>query len=111
MINLDLAPLVNGVIVPLLIPVILAFASWAITRIAAVAHFQLLDGQRRLLEQAITNGLAYVEKTLGPHETVSVDAKVAGVVNYVAPKVPGALKSLGITGDHLAQLVTARLPT
>ena len=110
MITLDLAPLINGVIVPLFVPVVLAAAGWAVSRIAKVAHFTLQDGQRRLVDTAIANGVAYVEKTLPAHETLSVDDKVAAVANYVVPKIPGALKSLGITGDHLAELVTARLP-
>lgn len=107
---IDLAPLVNGVVIPLITPVLLAVATWALTKVAGYAHFQIQDGQRRVVSDAIDHGIAYAQKALASHETVNADATVAAAVNYILPKVPGALASLGVTGDHLAQLVTARLP-
>lgn len=110
MVSIDLSPVVNGVIVPLLTPILLAVATWAISRIAKYAHFQIQDGQRQVVADAITSGIAYAQKTLGPLEIVSADARIATAVSYVLPKVPDALKSLGVTPAHLAQIVAAKLP-
>jgi hypothetical protein len=107
--HIDLSPIVNGVVIPLLTPLLLVFATWALNKVAAYAHFQIQDGQRQVVGDAIANGLAYAEQKLAPYENVTADQKVAAAVNYVLPKVPGALKTLGVTPEHLAQLVTAKL--
>lgn len=110
MTTIDLSPLVNGVILPLLAPVLLAVVTWAATKVAALAHIQIQDSQRDVLTAAVNNGLAFAEQKLAGYEHVSADDKVAAAVNYILPKVPDALKGLGVTPEHLAQLVTARLP-
>lgn len=110
MTTIDLSPIVDGVLIPLLTPVLLAVVTWAATKVAALAHIQIGAAQRTVLESAINNGIAYAEKTMAPRLGVTADDKVAAAVNYILPKVPDALKGLGVTPDHLAQLVTARLP-
>lgn len=110
MTTIDLTPLVNGVLIPLFTPVLLSVLIWAATKIAGLAHMQIQSAQRDVLSAAIVNGIAYAEKTLAPHLGVTADDKVAAAVNYILPKVPDALKGLGVTPDHLADLVTARLP-
>lgn len=107
--TIDLSPLINGVILPLLTPVLLAVATWAATKVAAYAHFQIQDGQRALLSSAIDNAIAYAEQLLAGKESVTANDKVATAVNYLLPKVPDALKSLGVTPEHLAQIITAKL--
>jgi hypothetical protein len=106
---LDLSPIVNGVIVPLLTPVLLGFAMWALNKVAAFAHFQVQDGQRQMVSAAIDNAIAYAAKTLGPKEVVGVDAHVAAAAAYLMPKIPGALKSLNVTPEHLRQIIAAKL--
>ncbi len=107
----DLAPVINQVVLPLATTGLIACASWAAARVARLAHIQLQDSQRRVLSAAITNGLAYAETLLAGKEGVTVNDKVATALNYVLPKVPGALKSLNVTPEHLAQVITAQLPT
>lgn len=108
--HIDLSPLINGVIIPLLTPILIALVGWAATKVAALAHIQIQDSQRAVIGDAVTNGLAFAEQKLAPYEQVTADQKVAAAVNYILPKVPDALKSLGITPQHLMDLVTARLP-
>lgn len=110
MTTIDLAPLVNGIVIPLLTPVLLAVIMWVATKVAALAHIQIQDSQRDVLTAAVNNGIAYAERVLAPRLGITADDKVATAVNYILPKIPDALKGLGITPDHLAQLVTARLP-
>ena len=107
---IDLAPTINQVVLPLLSAGLLAMLTWAVQRLGAFFHIKLQDSQRAVLSAAVTNGIAYAQQMLGPHEDITVDGKVAAAVEYVLPKVPGALKSLGVTPDHLSQLVTAQLP-
>ena len=108
-VTVDLSPLVDGVVIPLLVPTVLALGGWAMTRVGAYFHFQISDGQRQVVETAIANGIAWAQSHVAAGETVTLDAKVAKAVEYVLPKIPAALKWLGITPDHLAQLVEARL--
>lgn len=107
---IDLAPTINQVVLPLVATVLTAFASWALARVAKLAHFQLQDGQRALVGQAIDSGVAMIQKRLAAGETIHTDGQVASVVNYVLPKVPDALKGLGVTPDHLASVIQAKLP-
>lgn len=107
---IDLAPIVNGVIVPLLTPALIAAITWAAARIGKLAHIQLQDSQRALLATAIDNAIAYAEQLLAGKAQVQASDKVATAVNYLLPKAPEALKSLGVTPEHLAQMVTAKLP-
>jgi len=107
---IDLSPLINQVVLPLLTPVVVAVATWAVAKIGAYAHFQFSAGQRSVVETAIQNGIAFAESRLAGKTTVQVSDKVAAVYDYVEPKVPGALKALNITPDHLEQLIEARLP-
>lgn len=105
---ISLAPLVNGLIVPILVPLLMALAGWALNKVAAYAHFQISQGQRDLVDTAIANGIAYAQTKLPA--TVGIDGMVGQVVAYVLPKIPGALKFLGVTPASLEQLIIARLP-
>ncbi len=104
---IDFSPLINQVLIPLITSVLLALAGVAMAKVAAYAHIKVQDSQRDVLSAAITNGIAYAAGTLP--KTAKCDAHVAEAVNYILPKVPGALKGLGVTPEHLAQLVTAQL--
>lgn len=110
MIPVDLSVFVDNLVLPILTPLLIALVGWAAQRVAAYAHFQISDGQRALVATAVTNGIAFAQQKLGPYEKVNADAHIGAVLAYVLPKIPDALKSLGITPDHLAQIITAKLP-
>ena len=110
MTTIDVAPIINQVVVPILSAVLLTALSWAATRIASYFHIKLQDSQRAVLSTAVNNGIAYAQQALAGRENVTLGDKASLAVSYILPKVPGALKSLGVTPDHLSQLVTAQLP-
>jgi hypothetical protein len=106
---IDLSPIINNVLVPLVATGLSGVAAWVLGRVAAYFHFQLSQGQRQVVSDAIDNGIALAVKRLGP-VTINADQHVAEVVNYVLPKVPDALKHLGVTPDHLAEVIAAKMP-
>lgn len=106
---IDLSPVVNQVIVPVLASVLIAVVIWAVQRAGAFFHFTISDGQRQLVSTAVDNAIAYAQTTLAPKEKITTTDIVAEAVNYLLPKIPDTLKALGITPDHLADLVTAKL--
>ena len=108
---IDLAPIVDGVIFPVLQSVLLAAVSWAVYKVAAYAHFQVTDGQRAFLISAVDNAIAFAQQKLAGHETITAPQQVAEALNYLLPKVPGTLKALNVTPGHLQDIITARLPT
>ena len=110
MTTIDLAPTVNQVVLPLLSAGLLGVLTWALQRAGAFFHMQIQDSQRALLSAAITNGIAYAQQLLAGRENVTLGDKAAAAAAYVIPKVPGAMKALGVTPDHLEQLVTSQLP-
>ena len=111
---IDLAPLVNGILVPILTPLIGAALLWVIYKVAAVFHFVLQDGQRSLLDRAIANGLNWAAQKASttPMVVSAQPGVVADVASYLGKTAPGALKSLGLDKDSeaLAAAITARLP-
>ena len=109
MTTIDLVPIINQVVVPILSAVLLAVLAWAAQRIAVFFHIKIQDSQRAVLSAAVSNGIAYAGHALAGRENITVSDTAAAAVEYVLPKVPGALKALGVTPDHLSQLVTAQL--
>lgn len=61
------------------------------------------------LEKGIRMAVNYAKTKVSDKSNIKVDnAFVATAVNYLLPKIPGALKKLGITPDGLAQRIEAR---
>lgn len=106
--SIDLAPIYAD-LAPLLVAVLVGFASWALKRLADKFHIEALNGHREVLAGAIANGVALAVKALPP--TASVDEKVAVAVNYITPKVPDALKALKVTPENLGSIIAAKLPS
>lgn len=108
--TVDFSVIFNQIVFPLLGVVLTWAATYALTKVAQAAHFNVSDGQRAVVETAVQNGIAFAEKELAGHEQITVDDKVGAVLQYVLPKVPDALKWLGIDEAHLADVIRARLP-
>ncbi len=108
--HIDLAPLINAYVVPILTAVLLSLASWAMSKAATYFHFTVQDGQRALVNGAIDNAIAYAQQMLAGKENVTANQTVSTAVNYLLPKIPDTLKALGVTPEHLAQIITAKLP-
>lgn len=107
--TIDLSSVISTVVLPIATSIVLGLAGWAMTRIAALCHFQVQDGQRDLVDNAITNGLAYAQSLLGPAEKVASSQTVATAVQYVLPKIPQTLAALGVTPAALEHMVLAKL--
>lgn len=108
---IDLAPILNQIVVPILVPIVTALAGLALAKIAQLAHFNLQDGQRALVLAAVDNAIAFAEQKLaGQAVTITADQKIAAAVNYLLPKIPQALSALKITPAHLGEIVAARIP-
>lgn len=115
MATLDLAPLVNQVIVPLLTPILAAGLMWIGYRVQSLFHVNILAGHRAVFETAVQNGISLVTKKLAgvPMSVDIKNATIAGVATYVAKTAPDALTHLGLDKDAqaLATAIEARLPT
>jgi hypothetical protein len=111
---IDLSPIVNGIIVPLLTPVLGAAFLWVAYKVSSLFHFHIQQGQRALLEKAISNGLNYASMKLGetPMTLSTHSAAISTVASYVNKAAPGAVKALGLdkASGSLAAAIIARLP-
>ena len=110
---IDLAPLVNQVVIPLALPVLTAAGSWAAIKVAGFFHIQIQDSQRALVDDVIYRAIRYASAKVAPTELqVTTGNQMTDVAaTYVTQHVPGALRSLGVTPDALRRMVEARLPT
>ena len=112
--QIDLTPILNPLIT--LAGLVLAgFASWAMAHIAAYAHVSMQSQQMQTVLGAIDRGISYgtskATALAAQDGTVNVaDTAADEAANYVITKLPGTLKSLGITQQGVADLILAKLP-
>lgn len=111
---IDLRPLFDEVVFPLASSGLAALSAWVLNRLARKAHIDMNAQQAQTVEVALHNA---IEFALSRART-AVDSKavltpkneiVATAVNYILPKIPDTLKSLGITPKGLADRIEARL--
>ena len=119
MTTVNLAPLVDQVLVPLLLTVLTGFASWAVAQMSAAVtrwfHVKVSAQQAQVIENAIQNGINLavhkVGVTLDAHSTVDVkNQAVAVALGYALPKVTEEMAAVGISPETLAERILARLP-
>ncbi len=111
--TVDLSPILNPLI-EIAGLVLSGFAMWALQRVAT--HFGI--STKSALFQAVLGatdrGIAYAQNVVEARaDTATVDVKnavAAEAANYVTSKMPEALNKLGMTEQHVADLVLARLP-
>lgn len=107
---IDLSPIVNGIIIPILMPLVLALAGWATTRILDALKVSRDSALRARLISAVDNAIAYASnKAAAQGITITADQKVADAIAYLEPKLSDTIKKLKV-GNHLQDLVMARLP-
>ena len=112
--TVDLSPIVNGLVVPLLTPIISAALLWLIYKVGSLFHIKIQDSQRALLETAISNGITFAQSKVAslPESVTISNPVIAQAAAYVTKTAPGALTALGLDKDSaaLAAAITARLP-
>ncbi len=109
--SIDFAPIVNGVVIPLLSTVLLGVAGWAMTWVGKHFRFQVQTNQRALVDQMIVNEITAVQSLLAGKENVPASQVVTTAANFVMAKIPAALNALNITPARLEQLIAAKLPS
>jgi hypothetical protein len=111
---IDLRPLFDQVVFPIVGTVLTGFAAWAVAKISKLAHIQLTQAQARTLEGAMQNGINFAlqraQAAADAHGQVTTKQEIVALaVNYVVPKVPQAMNSLGVSNQGLAERIEARL--
>lgn len=110
---IDLGPIVNQIVVPLVTPILVAGFTWIVYRVQSLLHAHILDGHRAVLETAIQNGIKLATSRVPP--TLLVSSKnqiVSEALAYVNTVAPQAVAKLGLAkdADALAAAIEARLP-
>ena len=116
---IDLRPLFDSVVFPILqavlVPIAGGAATWAMVHLGRAAKVQVTQHQMATVEAAMNNGIKWAmskaQTAADQHAVITPkDAIVAMAANYALPKIPTALSSLGITPQGLAERIEARLP-
>jgi hypothetical protein len=113
--TVDLSPLLNQVVWPVLGTVLTALVGWLITRASTYFHLASQDTIRSYVMTATQNGVAAIEaKLAGTPLTVDThSAKVAAVASHLITTVPSGLKALGFTLEpndpKLVAMISAQL--
>lgn len=112
---IDFTPIIDQVVFPILAAVVTPFVTWAVWKVGQLTHITIQQAQAQVIENALVNGINFAlsraQAFADQHGTLPTKSDViAEATNYVVPKVPGALKTLGITPAGVAQRIEARLP-
>ncbi len=97
-----------------LLGVLTALASFAAMRISGWLNAKRDGELGQILDKALTMGISFAMSRLNAmekdHLTLDVKSElVADAANYALVHVPGAVKALGLDGDHLMRMIEARL--
>jgi hypothetical protein len=108
--NIDFAPIVDQVVLPILAPIVIAAAGLAAKRIADFAHVQLSAADLATFDGVVARGVALAQSDIdGSPILVSGPAMVANVVGYANETAPALVKRLGVSPAALGQAVAARI--
>ncbi|HZL00462.1 MAG TPA: hypothetical protein VFC47_11245 [Caulobacteraceae bacterium] len=107
---IDLNPIVDQVILPILAPIALGLICWAARRVAGLCHVQISAANGALLDKAIGNGVALAASDIdGSIPLVPGPAMVASAAAYVNTTAPATLKALGVSPAALGAAIAARI--
>lgn len=91
-----------------------ALASYAVAKLCALLNAKRDGELGQILDKALAMGISFAMSRLDAVEKghLTLDVKnelVADAANYTLVHVPGAVKALGLDGDHLRRMIEARL--
>lgn len=110
--GIDLRPLLNEIVLPLVGAAALWLATWLATRIAGWLKISRDDRVRAYLEKALLLAIDYGKSRLEQGGPLTFQVKsqiVAAAANYAVEHVPGALKHFGVDQEGLRRMLAARL--
>jgi len=112
--GIDLTPILNPLIQTAGL-ILTGFASWALAMVANYAHVSKQSALLQNVLGAVDRGISYAQNQAttyadGHGTIMPTTSTEQTAVNYVVSKMPGALKSLGMSPAHVADLVVAKLP-
>lgn len=112
--TLDLSSTVNLVINLVATGIVLPLIAWGIAKVLAKLKIDKDSQLGQMVMSAAENGATLAAAKLASaassnaHISTTNDAIAEGV-RYVQNALPDALKKLGVTDEHLADIVTAKL--
>lgn len=115
---IDLSPIIDPLI-QLGSVILTGVVAWASLKVARFAHISTQSAALQQVLGAVDRGIAYGAQIAQQKADASASALAAAdiqsetqrqAVNYVVTKMPDTLKSLGMTPQHVADLVLAKLP-
>jgi hypothetical protein len=113
--NIDFAPIVDQVVLPILAPIVIAAAGLAAKRIADLAHVQLSAADLATFDGVVARGVALAQSDIdGSPILIKGPAMVANVVGYANETAPDLVKRLGgsaALGTAIAARIAAANPT
>jgi hypothetical protein len=110
--TIDLAPVVDNIVIPLLAPIVMVIAGWAAAKLATFLGLKN-DDKRRLVLTHVADQAAQAAINLAQEQPLKFqtrNAQVAKAVDFINTNAPGAVKALGLTPEAVENLVHARLP-
>jgi hypothetical protein len=104
--TIDLAPLINTVLLPALGTILVGAVVWAAKKLVGI---QLDTKAVGTVNDVMQKALAYGSGIVGAHATIDVKSPlIATAANYALTHAPDALKRLGVSPDQLAEKLVAR---
>ena len=114
--SIDLTPLLNGVIWPLVAALVPVLGAWLAYRLARLLKINEQNQNRPILDQAVQTATNLLLQELeawrkqAGRTTIDIsNATVAKYANYVVQQVPEVLKTVGVTPEQVKRKLLAEV--
>jgi len=111
--TIDLSPILTPLI-QIAGLILMGLAGWGVKKILDLLHIGKESTLRATLLDAVDRGITFAQNqaTLAANgaQVPVTNSTVATAANYVISKFPGTISALGLTNQHVADMVIAKLP-
>jgi len=112
---IDLSPILTPLIQTIGL-ILMGLSAWAVKKFADLLHIAKDSALRQTMLDAVDRGISFAQNKATTMAAAGVtiqtgNAVAAEATNYVVSKFPDTLNALGMTPQHVADVVLAKLPT
>jgi hypothetical protein len=112
---IDLSPILTPLI-QFVGLILMGLAGWAVKKLADLLHIAKDSALRQTMLDAVDRGISFAQNKATTMAAAGVtiptnNAVAADAVNYVVSKFPDTLNGLGMTPQHVADVVLSKMPT
>ena len=112
--EIDLRPLIDKILVPIVLPLLSSLGVWGLWKLIALTGLKIDDTQRAVVQSGLQYAINYASTKIASStpDKIPVNVKsavVAEAAQYALAHIPDALAHFAIDPAKLATMIEARL--